>query len=116
MNPKLLELFNLYKNLRGMEIIVEEVLTMDHYVYNFDKEEASLYIDYCVGKYEREISKIGSLYKNMVVVDEPDLYEVKDEEEVNSDCEYIRDCLIIIGAVKSGIRKSIQEVVTEIKE
>lgn len=116
MNPKLIELFNLYKNLRGMETIVEEIHTMDYYVYNFDKDGASLYIDYCIGKYGKEISKIGSLYKNMVVVDQPDLYEIKDEEEVNSDCEYMRDCLIIIGAVKSGIRNSLQEVVDEIKE
>jgi len=50
----------------------------------------------------------------VVVEDDHHLYETKDDEEVNSDVEYIRDCLIIIGAVKSGIRNDLKEVVYEV--
>ena len=115
MNPKLLELFNRFKNLRTMQVIVEEILTLDYYVYNFDKDAAAKCIDFCVDKYEKEIKQIGALHKNMIVVDEPGLYEEKDDEEVNSDCEYVRDCLIMIGAVKSGMRRDLQQVVEEIR-
>ena len=119
MNPKLIELFDLFKNLRNMQVIVEEILTLDYYVYNFDKDGAARTIDFVVGKYEKEINQIGALHKdkskNMVVVDEPTLYEEKDEVEVNSDCEYVRDCLIMIGAVKSGIRRDLQQVLEEIE-
>ena len=115
MNERLEYLFNLYKNLRSSQNIVNEILTLDYYVYNFDENEAISLIDYCVKKYNREIKLIASLKRDKVVVDnDPTLYEEKDEEEINSDAEYIRDCLIIIGAVQSGIRSSIRDVMEEI--
>ena len=115
MNERLECLFNLYKNLRSSQNIVNEILTLDYYVYNFDENEAISLIDYCVKKYNREIKLIASLKRDKVVVDnDPTLYEEKDEEEINSDAEYIRDCLIIIGAVQSGIRASIRDVMEEI--
>ena len=115
MNERLECLFNLYKNLRSVQNIVNEILTLDYYVYNFDENEAISLIDYCVKKYNREIKLIASLKRDKVVVDnDPTLYEEKDEEEINSDAEYIRDCLIIIGAVQSGIRPSIRDVMEEI--
>ena len=53
--------------------------------------------------------------RDKVVVENDDhLYENKDEEEINSDVEYIRDCLIMIGAVKSGIRSTLREVYLEV--
>ena len=115
MNERLEYLFNLYKNLRSSQNIINEILTLDYYVYNFDENEAISLIDYCVKKYNREIKLIASLKRDKVVVDnDPTLYEEKDEEEINSDAEYIRDCLIIIGAVQSGIRASIRDVMEEI--
>ena len=56
MNNKLENLFNLFKNLRVVQEIVEEILTLDYYVYNFDEEESIRLIDYCLTKYNREIS------------------------------------------------------------
>ena len=115
MNERLEYLFNLYKNLRSSQNIVKEIVTLDYYVYNFDENEAISLIDYCVKKYNREIKLIASLKRDKVVVDnDPTLYEEKDEEEINSDAEYIRDCLIIIGAVQSRIRASIRDVMEEI--
>ena len=99
-----------------MQVIVDEILTLDHYVYNYVEDEAIRLIDYCVTKYGFQISRIGSLYQDKVVIeDDPELYEKKDSEEINGDVEFIRDCLIIIGAVESGIRPSIEAVVNEIK-
>ena len=115
MNNKLENLFNLFKNLRVVQEIVEEILTLDYYVYNFDEEESIRLIDYCLTKYNREIKLISGVKRDKVVVENDyHLYESKDEEEVNSDVEYIRDCLIMIGAVKSGIRSSLSEVVYEV--
>ena len=115
MNERLEYLFNLYKNLRSSQNIVKEIVTLDYYVYNFDENEAISLIDYCVKKYNREIKLIASLKRDKVVVDnDPTLYEENDEEEINSDAEYIRDCLIIIGSVQSGIRSSIRDVMEEI--
>ena len=53
-------------------------------------------------------------YDVVVVEDDHHLYESKDEQEVNSDLEYMRDCLIMIGAVRTGIRSSLREVYLEI--
>lgn len=116
MNERLLELFNLYKNLRSMQKIVEEIISLDYYVYNYDEGQAISLIDYAIKNYNREIKLICSLRKEGQVVVENDdtLYERKDSVEINSDVEYIRDCLIIIGAVKSGIRGSLREVVDEV--
>lgn len=112
---KIENLFNLYKNLRCVQVIVGEILTLDYYVYNYDHESAIEVIDYCITKYNREIKLITGMKRDKVVVeDDHHLYENKDEEEINSDVEYIRDCLIIIGAVRSGIRNSLQEVVYEV--
>ena len=117
MNEKLLELFNYFKNLKCVQTIVEEILTLDHYVYNFEEETAIDLIDYCIDKYKREIMTIGSLYKNKVVIDnDPHVYETKDSIEINEDAEFIRDCLIIIGAVRSEIRPSIQAVIAELND
>ena len=73
-------------------------------------------IDFCVTKYGEYIKRIGSLYQDKVVVEnDPKLYESKDDVEINSDVDFIRDCLIIIGAVQSGMRPNIETVVNEIK-
>ena len=87
MNPKLLELFNLFKNLRSMQVIVNEIYTVDYYVYNFDKGDSASVIDFCVNKYNKEIKQIGALYGNKVVVeDDKELYNNKYDVEVNEDC------------------------------
>ena len=97
MNEKLENLFNLYSNLRSVQEIVQEILTLDHYVYHFDEDEAIKLIDFCLTKYNKEIKLISGIKRDKVVVEnDHHLYESKDEEEVNEDVEYIRDCLIII--------------------
>lgn len=116
MNVKLCELFELYRYLRVVQPIVQEILTLDYYVYNFNENTAIDLIDACITKYDKEIRFIGSLYKNKEVVNnDPHIYETKSSVEINSDVEFIRDCLIMIGAVLSGIRNSLEEVVAEIE-
>ena len=115
MNSKLENLFNLYKNLRSVQGIVEEILTLDYYVYHIDTDESIHLIDYYLTKYNREIKLISGMKRDKVVVeDDYELYDTKDEIEINSDVEYIRDCLIIIGAVKAGIRADLKSVVYEV--
>lgn len=117
MNPKLIEIFDIYKNLRSVQTIVEEIYTADYYVYNFVEDEAIDVIDHMITKYKKEIKKIGSLYQNKTIIEnDPEVYDRKDEEEINNDIAFIRDCLIIIGAVKSGIRPSLEDVVYEMEE
>lgn len=114
MNAVLENLFNIFKHLRSASTIVEEILTLDYYVYNFDEEQSIRLIDYAVTKYNKEIKLIASMKRDKVVVeDNPTLYEKKDEIEINSDVEYIRDCLIVIGAVQSGIRPDLRKVLEE---
>ncbi len=99
-----------------MQEIVQEIEIMDYYVYNYVEDEAIRCIDFCVSKYGKYISRIGSLYQDKVVVEnDPKLYEKKDSEEINGDVEFIRDCLIIIGAVQAGLRPNIETVVREVK-
>ncbi|MGN0960907.1 MAG: hypothetical protein ACI4PF_01760 [Christensenellales bacterium] len=117
MNERLLEIFNRFRHLKTMQVIVEEIVALDYYVYNYVEQEAIKLIDFCITKYGEYIKRIGSLYQDRVVVEnDPQLYEQKDEVEINSDVQFIRDCLIIIGAVQSGIRPNIESVVREIKE
>jgi len=116
MNPKLFELFCLYRHLRSMQVIVEEIQTLDYYAENYEENLAIKLIDFCVTKYNKEIKIIGSLYQNKVVVeDDPELYEKKTTQEINSDVVFIRDCLMIIGCVQSGMRATLADVVNEIK-
>lgn len=116
MNEILQELFERFSHLRTMQEIVQEILALDYYVYNYVEDEAIRLIDHCITKYGEYIKRIGSLYQDRVVVEnDPQLYERKDEVEINSDVQFIRDCLIIIGSVQSGMRNSIEEVVREIK-
>lgn len=116
MNEVLLELFQRFRHLRTMQTIVKEIEILDHYVYEYNEPEAIRCIDFCITKYGEYIKRIGSLYQDKVVVeDDPELYESKDSVEINGDVQFIRDCLIIIGAVQSGIRQSIEQVVKEIR-
>lgn len=116
MNDKLEEIYYMFRRLRSMQEIVNEIDTLEYYVYNFDEGESIKMIDFCITKYGEYIKRIGSLYKDMVVVENnPKLYEEKDSIEINSDVDFIRDCLIIIGAVQSGMRPSLEAVVNEIK-
>ena len=116
MNERLIEMFERFRYLRTMQEIVNEILTLDFYVYNYVEDEAIRAIDFCVNKYGKYISRIGSLYQDKFVIEnDPQLYEKKDSEDINGDVAFIRDCLIIIGAVKSGIRPNIETVVAEIK-
>ena len=115
MNSKLEKLFNLYRNLRSVQEIVQEILTLDYYVYKIDLDKSIKLIDFCLTKYNREIKLISGMRRDKVVVeDDRELYDNKDDEEINSDLEYIRDCVIMIGAVKSGIRSSLREVYLEV--
>ena len=117
MNQKLVELFDIYKNLRSVQTIVQEIYEADYYVYNYVEDEAIDVIDRAITKYKREIKLIGGLYHNKVVVEnDPDIYDKKDDVEINSDVEFIRDSLIMIGAVKSGIRSDLRSVVYEVQE
>ncbi|MBE5758185.1 MAG: hypothetical protein E7345_04630 [Clostridiales bacterium] len=116
MNERLFELFQLYRYLRVVQPIVEEIITLDYYVTNFNENTAIDLLDYCITKYSNEISYIGKLHENKVVVeDNPHIYETKSTREINSDVAYVRDCLIMIGAVQSGIRPSLKAVVEEIR-
>lgn len=116
MNEKLVELFELYKNLRSAQKIVNEILSLDYYVYNYDEEATIALIDHTIKSYSREMKLVCSLRdENQMVVENDDtLYSTKNSEEINADAEYVRDCLIIIGAVKSGIRQNLEDVVNEI--
>lgn len=115
MNEQLLRFFNLFKNLRTMQEIVSEILLLDQNIYNFNEEEAISLIDFFVHKYNREIKLIASLKNDKVVIDnDPNLYDEKDEIEINNDVEYIRDCLIVIGVVKAGMRENFRDVLIEI--
>lgn len=116
MNEKLLALFHTFEHLRVVETLVKEIIQMDKYVYNFVEDEAITLIDHYLTKYNKEIKEIAHIYQNKVVIeDDPDIYETKNSEEVNADAAYIRDCLIIIGAVKSGIRQNYEQVIDEIE-
>lgn len=116
MNEKLKELFNLYKNLRSAQKIVEEILALDYYVYHYDEERSIALIDHVVKSYKNELKLVFGLRRDNQIIVENDetLYESKDEEDINGDVMYVRDSLIIIGAVKTGIRQSLREVVEEV--
>lgn len=116
MNEVLVELFQRFRHLRNVQTIVEEIIVLGDLSRDYNEDDAIIAIDHCVDKYGREISLIGSLYKSKVVVeDDPELYERKDDEEIHGDVEFIRDCLIIIGAVRSGLRPSLDYVVREMR-
>lgn len=99
-----------------MQDIVDEILILDKLVSNYVEEDAIVAIDYCITKYGEYIKRIGNITRPKVEVieDDPELYDTKDDVEINSDVVYIRNCLIIIGAVLSGIRPSFESVIREI--
>ena len=116
MNPRLYELFCLYRHLRIMKTIVDEIETLDHYVEYYEEDVAIGLIDFCLTKYNKEMKKIAAIYQSKTVIeDDPQLYEKKTTQEINSDVAYIRDCLMIIGAVESGIRENFEQVIDEIE-
>ena len=116
MNKRLHELFNLYRHLRICQTIVEEIETLDYYAENYEEDLAITLIDFCLTKYNREMKEISRIQREKAVVeDDPELYQKKSSQEINSDVIYIRDCLIMIGCVQSGIRNSLEDVIAEIE-
>ena len=70
MNEVLERYFNLYKNLRSVNEIVNEIFVLDHYAYNYVEDEAVACIDYCVKKYNKEIKEIienKKLFKGLLL-------------------------------------------------
>ena len=53
MNPRLYEIFCLYRHLRIMKTIVDEIETLDHYVEYYEEDTAIGLIDFCLTKYTK---------------------------------------------------------------
>lgn len=99
-----------------MQEIVEEIEVLCALVDNYNEDDAIIAIDHCVSKYDKQIAIIGSLYQNKVVVqNDKELYDNKDDDEIHGDLEFIRDCLVVIGIVQSGMRPSLDYVIKEMR-
>ena len=64
MREKFEQIFNLFKHLKSMQTIVNEINTLDYYVYNFDEEKSIDLIDFCLTKFLKSMAYTMICYSN----------------------------------------------------
>lgn len=106
--------YNRIRHLRYAKGILDDINLIENAMANFNANRAIRIISHIATKYEQGIEKIGFLLTGRPIIRglAEELYEDYNEENIYNDLMYLRDCLVIIGVVKYGGIKSIEEAIS----
>ena len=98
-------------HLRLAQNIVHDVNSINMALYNFHGRTAINLISTLALKYENELNKIAFYLSGRPVIkgEMSILYGEHSLDNIEEDLYYLKDCLIIIGAVRFGVVKDIEE-------
>ena len=114
-NPIIFNYYNSIRFLRSVQGIVAEIVEVDNALTDFNEETAVAVLDYYITKYEVELDRIGQVFSKVAVVkNDKDIYKGKDNNQLKKDLEYVRDCMIVIAIVKSGMFCSLESALVQL--
>jgi hypothetical protein len=105
-----------FRHLRIAQPIVNDIEMLRNISINFRKSTAISAITSITTKYEEELQYIGFYLSGRPVVkgEIDDLYSEYEEDSFLYDIDYLIDCLCIIGAVRFGVEKSLDDAIENV--
>ena len=106
------------KHLRIAQPIIKDINLLENTINNYTKNKAIQNITYITLKYRLELDKIAIFMsaRPVVIGEETKLYQDYQKENLIEDIEYLIECLVIIGATKYGVVKSIEEALENLNQ
>lgn len=101
---KINEIYFMLQHLRCAKTFMTEIYKCEYYINNFNENEAILFLNFIIGKYEKSFKQISLIIKEITVYTEAKgIYLQKSCDEEISDLVFVRNCLIIIMASNCGM-------------
>ncbi len=104
---------NTLKHLRVAQPFIEDIAEIDAMIVNFDYYEAENLIDYLLTKYEQDFTLIGKHLTGVLIMNKKDV-PTKNDADLRNDLIYLKNCIIISGAVHCGIEDTIYSAIKKI--
>lgn len=102
--------YNRMSHLRLATTLLNDIGALEQIVYNFNRNYAINTLSSIEDKYESELQQISFFYSGRPIIkgEINTLYSHKSNDDLIDDAYYLINCLIIIGAVRFGMEKSIE--------
>lgn len=105
--------YNILKHLRVATPFLEDINSIDYELNNFDTNRATDLIDYLAKKHRNDFTIIGKNLSGILIVKQTELPE-KTDDDLISDLNYIRNCIIISAAVHCGLEDTLQSAMRKL--
>ena len=105
-------------HLRIAQPIINDINMLHSALITHSRKKAIDTISYITLKYNVELDKIAFYMTGRPVIkgEQDELYQDYSQSILESDIEYLINCLIIIGAVRFGVEKSLEHALQKITE
>lgn len=105
-------------HLRIAQPIINDINLILSSIYDFKTGQAINVVSYISLKYQKELDRIAFIVSGRPVIkgNHIDLYMNYPTENLMADLEYLVDCLVVIGSVRYGVEKSIDDAIKRINE
>ena len=113
-------MFDFYYNrichLRIAQPIIKDILSMEEIIGNYNRQRAISALSFITLKYQRELDIIAVYMSGRPIIkgQQNVIYSNHTKDDLIDDLYYLIKCLIIIGAVRFGVEKSIPEAIAKI--
>ena len=105
--------YNTLKHLRVAQPFIEDIAEIDAMIVNFDYYEAEILIDYMLAKHEQDFTLIGKHLTGVLIKYKKDV-PTKNGADLRNDLIYLKNCIIISGAVHCGLEDTIYSAIRKI--
>lgn len=112
-NNIILDYFNKIKHLRVAQSYLNDIAIINYTLLNFSYASAHETINYIANRYKNDLNTIGRMLTGVMVFNENEIAP-KTEEDLYDDLLYVRDCVIISGAVHCGVENTIHSAIVKI--
>ena len=112
----MIDYYNKIKHLRIAQGLVKDIDSLQYLLYAFNRKQAIHTVSHITLKYRSDLDKIGIYLSGRMITtgNQYELYHNYSDESLIDDINYLIDCLIVIGSVKYGGIKSLEEAINKI--
>ena len=107
---------NYYKTLRHLKIaqpFLVDIELIDQALTFYSAPGATNLIDYLLKKYSKDFTIIGKHLTGVMIFNQNEL-PVKTDNDLKSDLEYLKNCIIISGAVHCGLENTLHSALLKL--
>ena len=113
-------MFNFYYNrichLRIAQPLIKDISLLNNSMTHYSRKRAISTLSYITLKYQPDLDKIAIYVSGRPVIkgQEQSLYSDHTEDDLLNDLDYLIKCLIIIGAVRYGVERNLEEALEKV--